>query len=140
MPLPGLHPLHPACSRPATPACTFPFPTGIVATHVGVRAVVLAATEVGGSRATEAAVGLLELEFPTLRRPLTLRLSGVRLAVQQVRLPRVSPPLAECSGRSWGLLLSSLWMWRGLGGELRLGESTAALPAATLVSGCTVRP
>jgi len=67
-----------------------PAPPGIIATDVSIAAGVLLATEFGGSQATAASVRRLELEFPSLSRPLLLRLVGVRLAVQQVRLPQVS--------------------------------------------------
>lgn len=56
---------------------------------VSVRGSVLRRTEFGGSQATAASVRRLELELPTLSRPLTLRADGVSLALQQVRLPMV---------------------------------------------------
>lgn len=67
----------------------FPWPAGVLALGVSVRASVLRRTEFGGSQATEASVRRLELELPTLSRPLTLRADGVSLALQQVKLPMV---------------------------------------------------
>ena len=61
----------------------------MVVTDISVHAAVLAATEFQGSRASRAAVARLELTFPSLSRPLVLRLAGVRLGIQQVRLPKV---------------------------------------------------
>ena len=61
----------------------------MLVTDLHIRASVLQQTEYSGSRATAASVARAELEFPSLSRPLTLRLAGISLAVQQVRLPKV---------------------------------------------------
>ncbi len=79
---------------------TFPFPplsvtAGVLVTDLHVRASVLQQTEYSGSRVTAASVARLELEFPSLSLPLTLRVAGVSLAVQQVRLPKVR---SQCAG------------------------------------------
>lgn len=61
---------------------------------------VLQQTEFGGTQATAAAVHLLQLEFPSLSRPVTLRVRGVRLALQQVRLPKVSLAAVKLASRA----------------------------------------
>lgn len=47
-----------------------------------------------GSQLTAASIGHLELDFPSLSRPLTIRMQAVSLAIQQVRLPKVGAPLS----------------------------------------------
>ena len=43
----------------------------------------------GGEQLAAASVDHIQLVFPSLSRPLTARISGVRLHVQQVKLPKV---------------------------------------------------
>ena len=84
--------------------CALPDPlAGIIATDIAVGQRVLQRTEFGGSQASAATVQWLELEFPSLSRPLTLRVHGLRLALQQVRLPKVrrSSSSSSRSSSSW---------------------------------------
>lgn len=85
-------------------------PAGIVATDVRISPGLLAATEFGGSQAMAAAVGRLEVQFPSLVRPLTLRVSRLRLAVQQVQLPQVGAAGWGGPGSSRPALLVR-WSW-----------------------------
>ena len=66
-----------------------PGPAGILITDVSIGQHVLQQTEYEGSRATEVHVRRLELGFPSLSRPVTLRVLGVSLVLQQIRLPKV---------------------------------------------------
>jgi hypothetical protein len=77
------------------PPCA-PLPAGILATEVSLSPLLLRQTEFAGTRATAAHVQRLELEFPSLSRPLTLRVLGVTLALQQVRLPKVRANVLSC--------------------------------------------
>lgn len=81
---------------------------GVLVTDLHIRASVLQQTEYSGSRATAASVARSELEFPSLSRPLTLRLAGISLAVQQVRLPKVR---LRCVFERMGLLVK--WLRAG---------------------------
>jgi hypothetical protein len=55
-----------------------------------------------GEQLAAASVEHIELVFPTFTRPLTARISGLSLHVQQVKLPKVRPRLLpQCTWRFW---------------------------------------
>jgi hypothetical protein len=84
-----------------------PLPAGILATEVSLSPLLLRQTEFAGTQATAAHVQRLELEFPSLSRPLTLRVLGVTLALQQVRLPKVRAHMLAA-----GVCAAGRCMWR----------------------------
>lgn len=91
--LPAVVNLLPSAAAPSLAA-------GVEATGLTVGSRVLRLVHSGGEQLAAASVEQLQLIFPTFSRPLTARIVGVRVQVQQVKLPKVRR--WQGPGRAWG--------------------------------------
>ncbi|KAL4553401.1 hypothetical protein Ndes2526B_g03263 [Nannochloris sp. 'desiccata'] len=75
--------------------------TGVIATGVVVARAALAAAQFEGTRIAALSIQRLELDFPSLSSPVTVKVHGVRACLQQLQLPEhISPEVRAAADRA----------------------------------------
>jgi hypothetical protein len=67
----------------------------VIATGVVVARAALAAAQFEGTRIAAVSIQRLELDFPSLSSPVTVRVHGMRACLQQLQLPEVNTKKKE---------------------------------------------